>query len=136
MPATRSTSVAKQKVAAASEANVTVETVRTRTDLDAFIRYQLELYTGDPYFVSPIVAERRDFFDRGKNPFFSHAEVECRSHAATVESSVELLPSTTRFGTSFTTRKPAFSVCSTRPTSQRSQLRSSTERQTSPVAEE
>jgi GNAT superfamily N-acetyltransferase len=57
-------------------ADVVVEAVRTRSDLDAFIRYQLELYSGDPYFVPPIVAERRDFLDREKNPFFSHAEAE------------------------------------------------------------
>jgi GNAT superfamily N-acetyltransferase len=56
--------------------NVVVDTVRTRADLDAFIRYQLGLYAGNPYFVPPIVAERRDFLDREKNPFFSHAEVE------------------------------------------------------------
>jgi len=55
---------------------VVVEPVRTRAELDLFIRYQLELYAGDPYFVPPIVAERHDFFDRRKNPFFSHAEVE------------------------------------------------------------
>src|SRR5450432_3293262 len=57
-------------------AKVVVETVRTRSDLDTFIRYQLALYAGDPYFVPPIVAERRDFLDRDKNPFFSHAEAE------------------------------------------------------------
>src|SRR5450631_3006088 len=59
-----------------AEAKVVVETVRTRADLDTFIRYQLALYAGDPYFVPPIVAERRDFLDRDKNPFFSHAEAE------------------------------------------------------------
>jgi GNAT superfamily N-acetyltransferase len=64
-------------VAAATRSpEVVVEPVRTRADLDLFIRYQLELYAGDPYFVPPIVAERHDFFDRRKNPFFSHAEVE------------------------------------------------------------
>jgi GNAT superfamily N-acetyltransferase len=59
-----------------AEAKVVVETVRTRADLDTFIRYQLALYAGDPYFVPPIVAERRDFLNRDKNPFFSHAEAE------------------------------------------------------------
>jgi GNAT superfamily N-acetyltransferase len=60
----------------AIDSDVIIETVRTRGDLDAFVRYQLELYAGDPYFVAPIVAERRDFLNRDKNPFFSHAEVQ------------------------------------------------------------
>jgi GNAT superfamily N-acetyltransferase len=58
------------------DAALTIETVRTRGDLDAFIRYQLELYAGNSQFVPPIVAERRDFLNRDRNPFFSHAEVE------------------------------------------------------------
>jgi GNAT superfamily N-acetyltransferase len=55
---------------------IEVERVRSHADLDDFIRFQLALYQDDPYFVPPIVAERRDFLDRRKNPFFSHAEVE------------------------------------------------------------
>ena len=50
--------------------------MRSTLELDEFIRYQLELYRDDPYFVPPIVAERRDFLNRKKNPFFTHAEVE------------------------------------------------------------
>jgi GNAT superfamily N-acetyltransferase len=76
MPLARITAVPPHTSDDAIVTNVVVETVRTRADLDAFIRYQLELYAGDPYFVPPIVAERRDFLDRDKNPFFSHAEVE------------------------------------------------------------
>jgi GNAT superfamily N-acetyltransferase len=55
---------------------IEVEPVRSHSDLDDFIRFQLALYRDDPYFVPPIVAERRDFLDRRKNPFFTHAEVE------------------------------------------------------------
>ena len=66
----------KRTPEAAIDSDVIIETVRTRGDLDAFVRYQLELYAGDPYFVAPIVAERRDFLNRDKNPFFSHAEVQ------------------------------------------------------------
>ena len=72
MPPARSAAAA----VTARSPEVVVEPVRTRAELDHFIRYQLELYAGDPYFVPPIVAERHDFFDRRKNPFFSHAEVE------------------------------------------------------------
>ncbi len=76
MPVARTAPSASTGIDAARDSTIVVETVRRRTDLDAFIRYQLELYAGDPYFVPPIVAERRDFLDREKNPFFSHAEVE------------------------------------------------------------
>jgi GNAT superfamily N-acetyltransferase len=76
MPTPRPAPVAKKSLDIPPESKVSVETVRTRADLDAFIRYQLELYDGNPYFVAPIVAERRDFLNRDKNPFFSHAEVE------------------------------------------------------------
>ena len=55
---------------------VQVTPVRSTLELDEFIRFQLELYRDDPYFVPPIVAERRDFLNRKKNPFFTHAEVE------------------------------------------------------------
>src|SRR5262249_34507613 len=55
---------------------VQVTPVRSTLELDEFIRFQLELYREDPYFVPPIVAERRDFLNRKKNPFFTHAEVE------------------------------------------------------------
>jgi GNAT superfamily N-acetyltransferase len=76
MPVARTAPSAPTGFDAARDSSIVVETVRRRADLDAFIRYQLELYAGDPYFVPPIVAERRDFLDREKNPFFSHAEVE------------------------------------------------------------
>ncbi len=55
---------------------VQVTPVRSTSELDEFIRFQLQLYRDDPYFVPPIVAERRDFLNRRKNPFFTHAEVE------------------------------------------------------------
>ncbi len=76
MPVARVVPLEKPSSAGALESNIVIETVRRQVDLDAFIRYQLELYAGDPYFVPPIVAERRDFLDRDKNPFFTHAEVE------------------------------------------------------------
>ena len=40
-----------------------IEPVRSLADRDEFIDFQLKLYAGDPDFVAPIVAERRDFLD-------------------------------------------------------------------------
>ncbi|MHB8873748.1 MAG: N-acetyltransferase [Myxococcaceae bacterium] len=56
--------------------DLTIEVVQDSADRDAFIKYQLTLYAGDPCYVPPIIAERRDFLDRKKNPFLQHAEVE------------------------------------------------------------
>ncbi|MGQ0504752.1 MAG: N-acetyltransferase [Myxococcaceae bacterium] len=56
--------------------DVTLEVVRTPLDRDRFIEFQTELYRNDPNYVTPIVAERRDFLDPRKNPFFSHAQIE------------------------------------------------------------
>ena len=66
----------KAQAAAVPVTGVQVTPVRSTLELDEFIRFQLELYRDDPYFVPPIVAERRDFLNRKKNPFFTHAEVE------------------------------------------------------------
>lgn len=57
-------------------AAIQVEPVRTPRDRDTFVQFQLDLYKDDPYYVPPIVAERRDFLDRSKNPFLAHAEIE------------------------------------------------------------
>jgi GNAT superfamily N-acetyltransferase len=56
--------------------DVRIEPVKTDSARDAFIRLQLDLYANDPYFVPPIIAERRDFLDADKNPFLQHAELQ------------------------------------------------------------
>jgi GNAT superfamily N-acetyltransferase len=55
---------------------VTIRPVETRKDLDAFIKLPFRLYAGEPNWVPPIIADRRRFFDRSKNPFFEHGEAE------------------------------------------------------------
>jgi GNAT superfamily N-acetyltransferase len=53
-----------------------VRAVAGRRELDAFIRLPWRLYRNDPLWVPPLVAERRSFLDRTRNPFFLHAEGE------------------------------------------------------------
>jgi len=55
---------------------VTVRTVSGRRDLDAFIDVPFRLRRGDEQWVPPLRFERRAFLDRGKNPWFEHAEAE------------------------------------------------------------
>jgi hypothetical protein len=50
--------------------------VHTRKDEKRFIRFQWEPYKGNPYWVPPLLMDRRKLIDRKKNPFYLHAEVE------------------------------------------------------------
>lgn len=60
----------------ATAADVEVTPVRTVAQRDAFVRFQVDHYVGDPNFVPPILAERRDFVDPKKNPFLRHARLQ------------------------------------------------------------
>jgi len=50
--------------------------VRTKAELERFIRVPMRLNAADPAWVSPLVSERMDAFSAKKNPFFDHADVE------------------------------------------------------------
>lgn len=51
---------------------VEVETAARRRE---FIAYPNRLYRGDPNYVAPLLAERKEFFDFQKNPFYRVAKV-------------------------------------------------------------
>jgi GNAT superfamily N-acetyltransferase len=55
---------------------VSVRPVRTKRDLMQFIKFPFRLYKDDPYWVPPLIFERKAFFNPKKNPFYRHAEVE------------------------------------------------------------
>jgi GNAT superfamily N-acetyltransferase len=55
---------------------VQVQPVRTKRDLNAFIKLPFRLYAGEEYWVPPIIADRKRFLDRAQNPFFEHGEAE------------------------------------------------------------
>jgi hypothetical protein len=50
--------------------------VRSKAELQRFIRLPARLYANDPQFVPPLEMERSDALTRGKNPYFEHAEVQ------------------------------------------------------------
>jgi GNAT superfamily N-acetyltransferase len=54
---------------------VNVKLVQTKGDLMEFIRFPWHIYKNDPFWVPPLIVERKEFLDRRKNPFFKHAEV-------------------------------------------------------------
>jgi GNAT superfamily N-acetyltransferase len=55
--------------------DVTVSEATTGLERDRFIRFQYEIYRGDPNFVPPLLMERHEFLDPSRNPFFRHADV-------------------------------------------------------------
>jgi GNAT superfamily N-acetyltransferase len=53
-----------------------VRPVRSRRELTTFIKLPFRLYRDEPNWVPPLIAERRQFLDRSKNPFFEHGRAE------------------------------------------------------------
>jgi hypothetical protein len=52
-----------------------IEPVVTRRQRVEFIDMARRIYAGDPFWVPPLLLERLQHLDPGKNPFFAHAEV-------------------------------------------------------------
>jgi GNAT superfamily N-acetyltransferase len=53
-----------------------IRPVASKRDLNTFIKLPWRLYRNEPNWVPPLLFDRKRFFDRGRNPFFEHAEVE------------------------------------------------------------
>jgi len=56
--------------------NVRVFEVESSALLNTFIRFPLKLYRDDPNYVAPLIVERKEFFDKKKNPFYRSAKVK------------------------------------------------------------
>ncbi len=57
-------------------AQVEVVEVESPTQLDQFIKFPNKLYKGVPYYVTPLLIERKAFFDQEKNPFYKTSKVK------------------------------------------------------------
>jgi GNAT superfamily N-acetyltransferase len=55
---------------------VTIKRVKTRRDLDAFIRFPVRLYRRNPYYVPALYLDERNTLRRDRNPAFEHCEAE------------------------------------------------------------
>ena len=53
---------------------ISVEEVRTRADLKAFVRLPHDLYLGDPDWVQPLDHDIYGRLDKKRHPYFEHAE--------------------------------------------------------------
>ena len=50
--------------------------VRSKQEFDDFVIFPWKVYAKDPYWVPPIISDRRDFLDAEKNAFFEHARAQ------------------------------------------------------------
>ena len=57
-------------------AQIEVVEVESSSQLRKFIKYPNVLYRGEPNYVTPLISERKEFFDRNKNPFYKSAKVK------------------------------------------------------------
>jgi hypothetical protein len=55
---------------------VEIHEVRSKKDLNRFIKLPFRLYKGQPNWVPPLIYERKRHLDRKRNPFFEHAEAD------------------------------------------------------------
>jgi GNAT superfamily N-acetyltransferase len=56
--------------------SVSIRPVRTRRELKRFVKVPFHLHRDRPQWVAPLIYERMEFLNRGKNPYFEHAEAE------------------------------------------------------------
>jgi GNAT superfamily N-acetyltransferase len=57
-----------------STAPLEVREVRSRADLDRFIKLPWRIYADDPHWVPPLLKEVNDFLNRRKHPFYRHGD--------------------------------------------------------------
>ena len=57
-------------------ASVSIRPVRSRRELKRFVKVPFRLHRDHPQWVPPLIFERMQFLDRGKNPWFEHGEAE------------------------------------------------------------
>ncbi len=56
--------------------DVSIRPVESRRDLKRFVKVPFGLHRDSEQWVAPLVFERMEFLDQGKNPYFEHAEAE------------------------------------------------------------
>lgn len=54
-------------------AEIEITKVSDKSELEQFITFPWQVYADDPYWVPPLLSERREFLDPKQNPFFEHA---------------------------------------------------------------
>ncbi|MFQ5408763.1 MAG: GNAT family N-acetyltransferase [Anaerolineales bacterium] len=55
---------------------LSIEPVRDDKALQEFITLPWDVYKDDPFWVPPLLSERKTFYDRARHPFHKHADIE------------------------------------------------------------
>jgi len=55
---------------------IKIKKVETNSDLNVFIKCQWKFYKNDPFWVPPLILERKTILSKEKNPFYKTAEAE------------------------------------------------------------
>ncbi len=53
---------------------IEIAPVTNKSELEEFITFPWKVYKGNPYWVPPLISERKQFLDPEQNPFFEHAK--------------------------------------------------------------
>ncbi|MBU2636940.1 MAG: hypothetical protein KJ963_07650, partial [Bacteroidetes bacterium] len=56
--------------------NIVVSPVIGKKELMRFIKFQWKIYKDNPYWVPPLLIDRKKLLDKEKNPFYKHSEAE------------------------------------------------------------
>jgi GNAT superfamily N-acetyltransferase len=56
--------------------DLTITPVKDDEGVRSFIEFPWEVYRGDPYWVPPLLSERKAFLNPSSNPFFQHGRVQ------------------------------------------------------------
>jgi len=56
--------------------SIKIKVVQSPKEIDTFIKFAWKIYKDDPYWVPPLIFDKKKILDRKKNPFFQHAEME------------------------------------------------------------
>lgn len=55
---------------------IKIHKVNSNKEILSFIKFPWKIYKDNPYWVPPLIMEKKKMFDKEKNPFFKHAEIE------------------------------------------------------------
>ncbi len=51
--------------------NIKISTVESQKDLMRFIKFQWKIYKNNPYWVPPLIMDRKKILNKEKNPFLN-----------------------------------------------------------------
>jgi len=56
--------------------NIEIKKVESKGDLMKFIKMQWGIYEGNPYWVPPLIMDRKKILNKEKNPFYKHSDAD------------------------------------------------------------